>query len=100
MTNKWTKDEGHRSTSVGALYLSEQFMAQRTLRQAIRDNQRHFKYERMLRRIRLRVFEYEDAGNLEKAQRVIAKIKVICGPRWEARQKRIQDRHLHRVWNR
>ena len=71
----------------------------RTLKHAIRDNQRHHKYERMLRQIRLRIFEYEDAGNLEKAQRIIAKIKVICGPRWEARAKRLEDRKLHRVWD-
>lgn len=75
-------------------------MKQRTLREAIRDNQRHYKYEQMLRQIRLRIFEYEDSGKIEKAQRVVAKIKLICGPRWEARQKRIQDRHLHRVWDR
>ncbi|HBN74927.1 MAG TPA: hypothetical protein DD473_03715 [Planctomycetaceae bacterium] len=75
-------------------------MKQRTLQKAIRDNQRHYKYERMLRRIRLRIFEYEDAGNLVKTQRVITKIKVICGPRWEKRTKRQQDNILHRIWNR
>ena len=75
-------------------------MKQRTLREAIRDNQRHFKYERVLRRIRLRIFEYEDAGKLDKAQRVIAKCKTICEPRWEKRAKRIQDQQLHRIWNR
>ncbi|MEW4453047.1 hypothetical protein AB1L30_10255 [Bremerella sp. JC817] len=75
-------------------------MKQRTLKEEIRDNQRHFKYERMLHRIRLRIFEYEESSKLEKAQRVIAKCKAICGPRWEARQKQIQDRHLHRVWDR
>lgn len=74
-------------------------MRQKTLRKAIRDNRRHFKYERMLRRIRLRIFEYEDSGNLEKAHRVIASIKVICGPRWSARTKRLEDRKLHRVWD-
>lgn len=72
-------------------------MAQRTLRQAIRDNQRHYKYERMLRRIRLCIFEYEDAGKLEKAHRVIAKIKVICGPRWDARKKRLEEERLSRL---
>ena len=99
-TCRRTYGEGHRSSSVGVLQPSEQVMKQRTLREAIRDNQRHFKYERMLRQIRLRIYEYEDAGKLEKAQRVIAKCKAICGPRWEARQKLIQDRHLHRVWDR
>ncbi|MAX37655.1 MAG: hypothetical protein CME33_13945 [Gimesia sp.] len=75
-------------------------MKQRTLREAIRDNQRHFKYERILRQIRLRIFDYEDDGNLEKAQRIIARIKVICGPRWMARAKRLEDRKLHRIWDR
>ena len=74
-------------------------MKQRTLNQAIRDNRRHFKYERLLRRVRLRTFEYEDAGKLDKAQRVVAKIKAICGPRWEKRAKRRQDEILHRIWN-
>ena len=40
----------------------------KSLRRAIRDNQRFCKYERLLRRIRLRVFQYEDDGELEKAQ--------------------------------
>lgn len=71
----------------------------KTLKQAFRDNQRQYKYERMLRLIRLRIFDYEDAGNPEKAQRIIAKIKMICGPRWEARAKRLEDRKLHRVWD-
>lgn len=75
-------------------------MKQRTLREAIRDNRRHHKYERMLRRIRLRFFEYEDAGNLKKAQRIIARIKVICGPRWRVRAKRLEDQKLHRIWDR
>ena len=85
---------------VSVLHSSKSLMTQRTLQKAIRDNQRHFKYERMLRRIRLRIFDYEDAGKLEKAHRIIAKIKVICGPRWEARAKRRQDEMLHRIWNR
>jgi len=75
-------------------------MKQRTLKEAIRENQRHYKYERMLRRIRLNIFEYEDAGKLEKAQRIIGKIKAICGPRWDARAKRRQDEMLHRMWDR
>ncbi|MBR9802468.1 hypothetical protein GYB59_12640 [bacterium] len=72
-------------------------MKQRTLKEAIRDNQRHFKYERMLRRIRLHIFEYEDAGKLDKAHRVIDKIKAICGPRWDARQKRLEEERLSRL---
>lgn len=75
-------------------------MNHRSLKQAVRENRRHFKYERLLRRIRLRIFEYEDKGKLAQAQRIIAKCKLICGPRWEARQKRIQDRHALRLWER
>ncbi|QDU94067.1 hypothetical protein [Lignipirellula cremea] len=74
-------------------------MAKRNLKQAIRDNQRHYKYERLLRRLRLNIFEFEDAGKREKAQRVIARCKAICEPHWESRAKRIQDRQLHRIWN-
>ena len=69
-------------------------MKQRTLKQAIRDNRRHYKYEKVLRRVRLRIFEYEYAGKLEKAQRVIAKCKQICGPRWERRAKRLEEKRL------
>ena len=72
----------------------------RSLKQAIRDNRRHYKYERMLRRIRLSIFEYEDQGKLEKAQRIIAKCKAICGPRWEQRVKRLADKHAERLLNR
>jgi hypothetical protein len=69
----------------------------KSLKRAIRDNQRFCKYERMLRRIRLRVFGYEDAGKLDKAERVIARIKVICGPMWEKRAKRHENRMLERM---
>ena len=48
----------------------------KSLRRAIRDNERFYKYERLLRRIRLRMFRYEDDGKLEKAQRIIERIKV------------------------
>ncbi|MBA2114079.1 hypothetical protein [Bremerella alba] len=71
----------------------------RTLKKAIRNNRRHYKYERMLRRIRLNIFEYEDQGKLEKAQRIIANCNMICGPRWEQRTKRYQDRYLHQQWD-
>lgn len=72
-------------------------LSPKSLQRKIRENQRFHKYERLLRRIRLRIFEYEDAGKLEKAQRVIAKIKVICGPMWERRAKRIQEERLSRL---
>lgn len=72
-------------------------LSPKSLKRKIRENQRFHKYERMLRRIRLRIFEYEDQGKLEKAHRVIAKIKVICGPTWERRAKRVQEERLSRL---
>ena len=69
----------------------------KSLRQAIRDNQRFCKYERMLRRIRLRIYEYEDQGKLEKAHRIIERIKAICGPWWEKRAKRLENKMLDRL---
>lgn len=68
-----------------------------SLKRKIRANQRFHKYERMLRRIRLRIFDYEDQGKLDKAHRVIARIKVICGPWWERRAKRIEEQQLSRL---
>ena len=72
-------------------------LSPKSLQWKIRENQRFHKYERMLRRIRLRIFEYEDAGKLEKAHRVIAKIKLICGPAWERRAKRLEEERLSRL---
>lgn len=69
----------------------------KSLRRAIRDNQRFCKYERMLRRIRLRIYEYEDQGKLEKAHRIIERIKAICGPWWEKRAKRLENKMLDRL---
>lgn len=68
----------------------------KSLRRAIRDNQRFHKYEKTLRRIRLRTFEYEEAGMIEKARRVVAKIKAVCGPMWERRAKRLENKMLER----
>lgn len=45
------------------------------------------KYEAVLRRIRLRIFDYEDQGKFLKAQRVILRIKKIMEPLWEAQKK-------------
>jgi hypothetical protein len=69
----------------------------KTLRRAIRDNQRFYKYEKLLRHIRLRIYEYEDQGKLEKAHRVIDKIKVICNPWWTKRAKRQEEKMLARL---
>jgi hypothetical protein len=69
----------------------------KSLKQAIRDNQRFHKYEAMLRRIRLRIFDYEDQGKLEKAHRIIKNIKLICGPWWDKRAKRQEEKMLNRL---
>jgi hypothetical protein len=69
----------------------------KSLKQAIRDNRRFHKYEKLLRRIRLCIFDYEDSGRLEKAQRVIQRIKRICGPTWEKRARRQENRMLDRL---
>lgn len=47
-------------------------------------------YERILRRIRQNIFDY-DTEKEEKAHRVIAKIKRICEPAWQ-RQRSIASR--------
>lgn len=69
----------------------------KSLKQAIWENRRFHKYEKLLRQIRLRVFEYEDSGRLTKAERVIARIKAICGPRWEKRARRQEAKSLDRL---
>lgn len=69
----------------------------KSLRQAVRDNRRFHKYERTLRRIRLCIFDYEDSGKLDKAERIIARIKRICGPMWEKRAKRLENKMLDRL---
>lgn len=68
-----------------------------SLKAKIRENQRFHKYERILRQIRLRIFDYEDQGKLEKAHRVIGKIKAICGPTWERRAHQLQEERLSRL---
>jgi hypothetical protein len=69
----------------------------KTLQQAIRDNRRFHKYEKLLRHIRLRIYDYEDAGKLEKAHRIIEKIKTICKPWWDKRAKRQEEQMLARL---
>ena len=68
----------------------------KSLRQVIRDNQRFHRHERLLRHIRLPTYQYQDAGKLEKAQRVIATIKIACGPTWERKARRLEDKALDR----
>lgn len=55
--------------------------------------QRHAKYERLLRRLRQRVFDYYDASESkgEHCSRLIARCKSICAPQWDA-ESRNRDR--------
>jgi len=69
----------------------------KSMKRAVRDNRRFHKYDRMLRHIRLRIFDYEDSGKLEKAQRVIERIKAICNPIWQTRAKRLENKTLDRL---
>ena len=69
----------------------------KSLQQAIWENRRFHKYERLLRQIRLRIFDYEDQGKLDKAQRIIARIKVICGLWWTKRTRRLENKMLERL---
>lgn len=59
-----------------------------TLTQRIELNRRkqlrYKKYTNLLRRIRLKIFDYEDEGKSEQASRIITKCKVILEPYWQA----------------
>lgn len=69
----------------------------KSLKQAIWENRRFCKYERLLRHIRLRIFDYEDQGKLDKVERIIERIKVICGPTWRKRARRLENKMLDRL---
>lgn len=58
---------------------------------------RYRKAERVLRRIRQRIFDYEDAGKLEKAHKVMGYLQVILAPYWEACRKAAEDRKLQQT---
>lgn len=72
-----------------------------SLKDAIARNQRRQarfkKYERILRRVRQRVFDYEDAGKLDKAQNIMRRCQAILAPKWEAERVAAQDRKLQRT---
>lgn len=59
------------------------------LQQAIERNRAKWKkwrkYEAVLRRIRLRIFHYQDQGKLLKAERIMLRCKQILKPLWESR---------------
>lgn len=55
--------------------------------------ERHAKYERILRRLRQRVFGYYDASESkgERCSRLIVRCKAICAAGWES-ESRNRDR--------
>ncbi len=57
------------------------------------------KYEKVLRRLRQRIFDYEDIGKGDKASMLIKRCKIILEPYWkahaEAREKAQSDRMMH-----
>jgi hypothetical protein len=59
-----------------------------------RKDARYKAAEALLRRIRLRIFDYEDAGKLEKAQRIMTRCQAILAPLWAAQRKAAEDRKL------
>jgi hypothetical protein len=62
---------------------------------------RYAKYERVLRRLRQRIFDYEDVGKGEKASRLIKRCKSILTSLWvahaEERAKAASDRMM-KLW--
>jgi hypothetical protein len=47
---------------------------------------RFSKYEKLLRRVRLRIFDYMDMGKEEQATRIIDKCQVIIAPKYQYRR--------------
>lgn len=62
-----------------------------------RKDARYKRAERVLRQVRLRVFDYEDAGKYDKAAKVIATCQRILSPLWQAQRAAAQDRKLQRT---
>jgi len=71
------------------------------LKAAIERNRiRHARFKRaeyVLRRVRQRIFDYEDAGQLAKAERLIATCKRVLAPKWRAERAAAEDRKLQRT---
>ncbi len=53
---------------------------------------RYRRAEQVLRSVRRQIFDFEDQGRLEKAQRVIATCKRILAPLWAAHAERQEHR--------
>lgn len=62
-----------------------------------RRDARYKRAEQVLRQVRLRVFDYEDAGKQDKAAKVIRTCQRILGPLWRAQRAAAQDRRLQRT---
>jgi hypothetical protein len=69
-----------------------------SLAQAIERNRiRQFRFkraERIMRQVRLNIFDYEDAGKLAKAHRVIERCKQVLEPLWAQQRKNAENRKL------
>lgn len=53
--------------------------------------------EKVLRAVRQRIFDYEDAGKYEKAQKVIATCQRVLRPKIAAERAAAEDRRLQRT---
>lgn len=69
-----------------------QAIARNRRREARRD-----RAERVLRQVRLRIFDYEDNGLGEKAAKVMETCKRICKPRWDARAATQNKKRTDRI---
>ena len=67
----------------------QQALARNRMRQA-----RFKRAEITLRRVRQRIFDYEDAGLLVKAKKVMATCQRVLAPLWRAQRAAAQDRKL------
>jgi hypothetical protein len=74
-----------------------------TLQAKIEENRRrHARYkkaERLLRKIRQRIFDYEDRGDevYTKARRIMERCQVILAPLWRAERASAEDRKLQQT---
>lgn len=74
-----------------------------TMQRAVIRNQnrvaRHKKAERLLRRLRQRIFDYDDEGpaKAQKATRLMERCKARCMPTWEAEAKTREAANIHHI---
>lgn len=57
------------------------------------------KYEQVLRRLRQRIFDYEDESSqkYEKARRLMSRCQERCSPQWRREKARREDDKLQRT---